>query len=63
MDPSFARGGSVGKMNSFLCVGNDDEQCGPLRVWLPDVDVPGLAMSRAIGDGVSKHFSYPAWVQ
>lgn len=27
---------------------------GPMRVWLADVDVPGLAMSRSIGDAVSQ---------
>jgi hypothetical protein len=26
---------------------------GPLRVWLPDQDIPGLAMSRSIGDAVA----------
>jgi len=30
------------------------EDCGPYRVWLPEVDVPGLAMSRSIGDEVSQ---------
>ncbi|GBG29479.1 Protein phosphatase, putative [Hondaea fermentalgiana] len=29
--------------------GHDD---GPLRVWLPDVETPGLMVSRSIGDGV-----------
>eukprot|EP00512_Aurantiochytrium_limacinum_P013430 CAMPEP_0171569692 /NCGR_PEP_ID=MMETSP0961-20121227/2501_1 /TAXON_ID=87120 /ORGANISM="Aurantiochytrium limacinum, Strain ATCCMYA-1381" /LENGTH=431 /DNA_ID=CAMNT_0012124041 /DNA_START=351 /DNA_END=1645 /DNA_ORIENTATION=+ len=29
--------------------GNDE---GPLRVWLPDVETPGLMVSRSIGDGV-----------
>ena len=28
--------------------------CGPPRVWLAEVDVPGLAMSRSIGDEVSQ---------
>jgi len=28
--------------------------CGPDRVWLGEVDVPGLAMSRSIGDNVSQ---------
>eukprot|EP00475_Leptophrys_vorax_P038570 TRINITY_DN6826_c0_g3_i1.p1 TRINITY_DN6826_c0_g3~~TRINITY_DN6826_c0_g3_i1.p1 ORF type:complete len:437 (+),score=142.77 TRINITY_DN6826_c0_g3_i1:1584-2894(+) len=27
--------------------------CGPYRVWLAKVDVPGLAMSRSIGDDVA----------
>eukprot|EP00823_Brevimastigomonas_motovehiculus_P007021 TRINITY_DN6042_c0_g1_i1.p1 TRINITY_DN6042_c0_g1~~TRINITY_DN6042_c0_g1_i1.p1 ORF type:complete len:430 (-),score=123.04 TRINITY_DN6042_c0_g1_i1:200-1489(-) len=30
------------------------EDCGPPRVWLAEVDVPGLAMSRSIGDEVSQ---------
>jgi len=30
------------------------EDCGPPRVWLSEVDVPGLAMSRSIGDEVSQ---------
>ena len=27
---------------------------GPSRVWLPDAWVPGLAMSRALGDGMAR---------
>ena len=27
---------------------------GPARVWLQDVDVPGLAMSRSLGDYVAQ---------
>jgi serine/threonine protein phosphatase PrpC len=34
--------------------GPPEEDCGPPRVWLADVDVPGLAMSRSIGDEVSQ---------
>lgn len=34
--------------------GAPGEDCGPHRVWLADVDVPGLAMSRSIGDEVSQ---------
>jgi serine/threonine protein phosphatase PrpC len=34
--------------------GPADEDCGPFRVWLADVDVPGLAMARSIGDEVSQ---------
>jgi len=33
--------------------GAPDEDCGPNRVWLADADVPGLAMSRSIGDEVA----------
>lgn len=32
--------------------GLEGEDCGPLRVWLAEVNVPGLAMSRSIGDNV-----------
>lgn len=31
----------------------DDGLTGPPRVWLPDVDLPGLAMSRSIGDRIA----------
>ena len=31
----------------------DDGIIGPPRVWLPDADVPGLAMSRSVGDQVA----------
>lgn len=34
--------------------GHEGEDRGPDRVWLPDSDVPGLAMSRSIGDEVSR---------
>ena len=33
--------------------GLPDEDCGPCRVWLKESDVPGLAMSRSIGDEIS----------
>ena len=33
----------------------DEEGCdiGPLRVWLHETDIPGLAMTRSLGDGVA----------
>lgn len=34
--------------------GLEDEDCGPDRVWLEKVEVPGLAMSRSIGDEVAQ---------
>jgi serine/threonine protein phosphatase PrpC len=34
--------------------GPPGEDCGPPRVWLKEVDVPGLAMSRSIGDDISQ---------
>lgn len=46
----------------MFAVEYDDGLTGPPRVWLPDVDLPGLAMSRSIGDriahtvGTSFHF-------
>ena len=32
----------------------DDGIPGPARVWLADADLPGLAMSRSLGDTVAK---------
>jgi hypothetical protein len=32
---------------------DDGEPCGPARVWLKEEDLPGLAMSRSIGDLVA----------
>jgi serine/threonine protein phosphatase PrpC len=32
---------------------DDGEECGPHRVWLAEENVPGLAMSRSIGDLVA----------
>jgi hypothetical protein len=29
------------------------EEMGPKRVWLPTEDIPGLAMSRSLGDYVA----------
>lgn len=43
-------GGRVGPLPGFF----KGEDCGPQRVWLATVDVPGLAMSRSIGDKVSQ---------
>lgn len=34
--------------------GPADEDLGPMRVWLAEIDVPGLAMSRSIGDDIAK---------
>ena len=31
----------------------DGEPIGPARVWLKDENIPGLAMSRSIGDNVA----------
>jgi len=43
-----AKGGRV------FAVKYDDGFDGPARVWLKDMDIPGLAMSRALGDCVAK---------
>jgi len=40
-----------GRVETLPGAPGDDN--GPYRVWLRDVDVPGLAMSRSIGDQVS----------
>jgi len=45
---SLAAGGRVEPLP-----GPPDEDCGPPRVWLKEVDVPGLAMSRSLGDDVA----------
>jgi serine/threonine protein phosphatase PrpC len=34
--------------------GPPGEDCGPPRVWLAEVDVPGLAMARSVGDEVAQ---------
>jgi serine/threonine protein phosphatase PrpC len=39
-----------GRVDSFT--DSDGEKIGPLRVWLKDDDVPGLAMSRSFGDSI-----------
>jgi serine/threonine protein phosphatase PrpC len=44
----LSKGGRVHALQSA-----PGEDAGPMRVWLKDVDVPGLAMSRSIGDQVS----------
>lgn len=36
-----------------FAVAYDDGIDGPVRVWLADVDIPGLAMSRSLGDTVA----------
>lgn len=27
-----------------------DELAGPMRIWMPKKDIPGLSMTRSIGD-------------
>lgn len=42
---------SGGRIEPYILEGG--ERCGPNRVWLLDEDIPGLAMSRSIGDLVA----------
>lgn len=44
---------SGGRVESFKDTQNLNESIGPKRVWLPDQDIPGLAMSRSMGDQVA----------
>ena len=41
-------------------IGPDGSRIGPARVWLSDAWIPGLAMSRALGDTVAKHVGVSA---
>ena len=40
-----------GRIDSFR--DHDKNPVGPLRVWLKDEDIPGLAMTRSFGDEVA----------
>jgi serine/threonine protein phosphatase PrpC len=42
-----------GRIDSFHDTDNNNEPLGPQRVWLPDQELPGLAMSRSLGDTVA----------
>ncbi|CDJ67674.1 protein phosphatase 2C, putative [Eimeria necatrix] len=44
----LAAGGRIAPLQE-----EDGSPCGPLRVWLPTDDVPGLAMSRSLGDSLA----------
>lgn len=39
-----------GRIASFMC---GDEPLGPPRVWLREVNIPGLCMTRSFGDYVA----------
>ena len=39
-----------GRIASYMM---GDEPLGPLRVWLRDMNVPGLCMTRSFGDAVA----------
>ena len=43
-----------GRIDAFRDQYNGGEQIGPMRVWLKHQDLPGLAMSRSIGDKVAQ---------
>ena len=42
-----------GRIDSFRDYYNNGEPIGPQRVWLQDQEMPGLAMSRSMGDRVA----------
>tara|TARA_B110000305_G_C19075147_1_gene463550 strand:- start:97 stop:555 length:459 start_codon:yes stop_codon:yes gene_type:complete len=42
-----------GRIDSFHDSQNGDEPIGPQRVWLQDQEIPGLAMSRSLGDQIA----------
>lgn len=42
-----------GRIDSFRDYYNNGEPIGPQRVWLPNEEIPGLAMSRSMGDKVA----------
>ena len=42
-----------GRIDSFKDYYNNGEPIGPQRVWLKHEEMPGLAMSRSMGDGVA----------
>jgi len=45
---------SNGRVQPFINEYNIE--CGPSRVWIKEDDIPGLAMSRSIGDYLVKNF-------
>jgi len=42
-----------GRIDTFHDTSNNNEPIGPYRVWLKYEDMPGLAMSRSLGDKVA----------
>ena len=42
--------GMGGRIDTIHDSENDNEPLGPYRVWLKNEDLPGLAMSRSLGD-------------
>ena len=45
---------SGGRVEQSRSHGNSEERYGPMRVWLKTLQVPGLAMTRSIGDLAAK---------
>ena len=45
--------GMGGRIDTFHDVQNNNEPIGPFRVWLKHEELPGLAMSRSLGDRVA----------
>ena len=46
-DESFVRRAVQGRIGPYMFEGM---QVGPKRIWLPSQDLPGLSMTRAMGD-------------
>lgn len=42
-------GGRIDAFKDYI----SGEEMGPKRVWLPNEEIPGLAMSRSIGDYIA----------
>ena len=42
-----------GRIDTFHDTLNNNEPIGPYRVWLKDQEMPGLAMSRSLGDQIA----------
>ena len=42
-----------GRIDSFRDYFNNNEPIGPLRVWLKNEEIPGLAMTRSFGDKIA----------
>lgn len=50
MLPVCCNSAPQGRIASFMC---GDEPLGPPRVWLREMNVPGLCMTRSFGDYVA----------
>lgn len=45
--------GMGGRIDTFHDTSNNNEPIGPYRVWLKHEELPGLAMSRSLGDKIA----------